>query len=166
MNMKAKLALFAKIQLVTFIIGIAFIFHGNVSQGMGLTKALHVTSKILYGANLENQKPWIFLLPFYGTCLFLIRTDLVSQSIWSVFKKWSLIFFILQFTTDWTMYGWDKASADFSVMILRYISGGALAAGVWWLIECSPRLQDQGAEVEVKNNRSNRSKKKPREISD
>mgnify|MGYP003330971351 CR=1 FL=1 len=141
--MKAKLALFAKIQLVTFIIGVAFIFRDNVTQGMGLTKAMHVTSKILFGANIENHKPWLFLLPFYGTCLFLIRTDLISQSIWSVFKKWSLVFFILQFTTDWTMYGWEKASSDFPVMILRYISGGALAASVWWLIECSPRLQEQ-----------------------
>jgi len=149
--MKAKLALFAKIQLVTFIIGVAFIFRDNVTQGMGLTKAMHLTSKILFGANIENHKPWLLLLPFYGTCLFLIRTDLISQTIWSVFKKWSLVFFILQFTTDWTMYGWEKASSDFPVMILRYIAGGALAASVWWLIERSPRLEEQEGPAKSRN---------------
>lgn len=151
MKLKDKLTLFAKIQLVTFIIGVAFIFRDNVTQGMGLTRAMNLTSKILLGANIENHKPWLFLLPFYGTCLFLIRTDLISQTIWSVFKKWSLVFFILQFTTDWTMYGWDKASSDFPVMILRYISGGALAACTWWLIECSPRLNEQVGEAKTRS---------------
>lgn len=163
MNLKSKLALFGKIQLITFIIGIAFIFRDvsqldATGQRVGWEKAIHLTSRTLLGGPGAGAKKWLLLLPFYGTCLFMIRTDLLSKTFWSVFKKWSVLFFALQFTTDLTMYGWTKASADFPVMMLSYICGGFLAASVWWLIECSPRNSDQAVSQPAKSRRMKKSK--------
>ena len=48
----------------------------------------------------------------------------------------------MEFTTEWTKYGWGEATAELPLMLLQYLAGGALAAAVWWLIEKSPRVHE------------------------
>ena len=75
----------------------------------------------------------------HGTFLYFLRTDRRPRNMKQVFFKWSILFLILEFTTEWTKYGWGQATTDFPVLLVRYAAGGALAAAVWWLIERSPR---------------------------
>ena len=125
-KLKDKLILFLKIEALTLVIGLSFILR-HVALGVikdkkaALVAQLPVpfmssvaeTLKRLSNVIVHDQ--WMYLLPFYGACLFAIRIDLVSRSLRDVFLKWSLLFFIMEFTTEWTKYGWDTVSADFPI---------------------------------------------------
>jgi hypothetical protein len=85
---------------------------------------------------------WLILLPLYGTCLFFLRVDQRIRGLRQAFVKWSVLFLVMEFTTEWTKYGWGEATAELPLMLVRYLAGGALAAAVWWLIEKSPRVHE------------------------
>jgi hypothetical protein len=133
-SLKRKAQLFGKIQVITFVLGIAFIVRSHTEHGVPLDVVIDSTKESLFGPD-----GWFYRLCLYGTCLFFIRTDKKPRHLKQVFIKWSLLFLVMEFITEWTKYGWNQASLDFPVMLLRYAAGGALAAAVWWLIECSPR---------------------------
>ena len=133
-SFKRTAKLFGKIQIVTFLLGMAFILRSHTEHGTSFAVVIDSTKESLFGPD-----GWFYRLLLYGTCLFLIRTDKKPRNLRQVFIKWSVLFLVMEFITDWTKYGWHQASVDFPVMLLRYLSGGALAAAVWWLIERSPR---------------------------
>lgn len=151
-TLKEKTWLFLKIEAAAFAIGGAFILRDISLQVLKEKKASLAAGvppafDSPMGESLRRlsvalaHDHWFFLLPFYGVCLFAIRTDLMSRTLHHVFIKWSVMFFVMEFTTEWTKYGWDSVSADLPVQLMRYLSGGLIAAAVWWLIEKSPRFK-------------------------
>ncbi len=169
-KLKDKLILFLKIEALTLVIGLSFILR-HVALGVIKDKKAALVAVLpvpfmssaaetlkRFSAVMVNDQ-WLYLLPFYGACLFAIRIDLVSRSLRDVFLKWSLLFFIMEFTTEWTKYGWDTVSADLPVQLARYLTGGLMAAGVWWLMERSPRLKELGQKPLLTRRRTRRSVK-------
>ena len=151
-SLKEKILLFLKIEAATFAIGGAFILRdislqvlkekkASIAAGVPPAFESPMGESIRRLSTALAHEHWLFLLPFYGVCLFAIRTDLMSRTLHHVFIKWSVMFFVMEFTTEWTKYGWDAVSADLPVQLMRYLSGGLIAAAVWWLIEKSPRLK-------------------------
>jgi hypothetical protein len=160
-SLKEKILLFLKIQAATFAIGGAFILRdislqvlhekkASLAAGVAPAFASPMAESLRRLSAALAHDHWFFLLPFYGVCLFAIRTDLMSRTIQHVFVKWSVMFFVMEFTTEWTKYGWDYVSADLPVQLLRYLSGGLIAAAVWWLIEKSPRLRPAPVKASVR----------------
>lgn len=139
MTLKQKVRLFAKIQAATFAIGLAFIVRENAEHGSSIAITFERVKEVLLGDSDPTQTRWLFLLPLLGTFLYFLRVDRRPRTMRQVFFKWSILFLILEFTTEWTKVGWGQATSDFPVMLIRYTAGGALAAAVWWLIERSPR---------------------------
>lgn len=141
-SFKRKAQLFGKIQVITFVLGIAFIVRSHTEHGTPFEIVLESTKESLFGPD-----GWFYRLCLYGTCLFFIRTDKKPRHLKQVFIKWSLLFLVMEFITDWTKYGWNQASLDFPVMLMRYAAGGAMAAATWWLIERSPRSHPHDTHV-------------------
>ncbi len=139
MTLKQKVWLFAKIQAATFAIGLAFIIRENAEHGATLQITYERVKEALLGDSNPARTRWLFLLPLFGTLLYFIRVDRRPRRMKQVFFKWSILFLIMEFTTEWTKFGWGQATSDLPVMLIRYAAGGALAAAVWWLIERSPR---------------------------
>ncbi len=140
MTLKQKVRLFVKIQAATFAIGLAFIIRENAEHGFTLQMTYNHVQEALFGDPLDpNRTRWLFLLPLFGTFLYFLRTDRRPRNLKNVFFKWSILFLVLEFITEWTRYGWGQATADLPVLLVRYAAGGTLAAAVWWLIERSPR---------------------------
>jgi len=138
-TLKQKVGLFVKIQAATFAIGLAFIIRENAEHGFTLQLTYDHVCAALFGDEDPNRTRWLFLLPLFGTFLYFLRTDRRPRNLKQVFFKWSILFLILEFTTEWTKNGWAQATTDLPVFLVRYAAGGALAAAVWWLIERSPR---------------------------
>jgi hypothetical protein len=138
-TLKQKVRLFVKIQAATFAIGLAFIIRENAEHGFTLQMTYNHVREALFGDEDPSRTRWLFLLPLFGTFLYFIRTDRRPRNMKQVFFKWSILFLIMEFTTEWTKFGWGQATSDFPVLLVRYAAGGALAAAVWWLIERSPR---------------------------
>ncbi len=139
MTLKQKVRLFVKIQAATFAIGLAFIIRQHAEHGMTLQGTYDQVREVLFGDAEPGQTRWLFILPLFGTFLYFLRTDRRPRDMKQVFLKWSVLFLVMEFTTEWTKYGWGQATTDFPVLLVRYAAGGALAAAVWWLIERSPR---------------------------
>ena len=139
MTLKQKVRLFVKIQAATFAIGLAFIIRENAEHGFTLQMTYNHVREALFGDEDPTRTRWLFLLPLFGTFLYFVRTDRRPRNLKQVFFKWSILFLILEFTTEWTKYGWGQATTDLPVLLVRYAAGGTLAAAVWWLIERSPR---------------------------
>ncbi len=151
--LKKRLSLFLKIQAVAFVIGTGFILRNTanrviedqqraVNLGMDPPFASALQEALARVGQTFLAEGWLILLPFYGTCLFFLRVDQRIRGLRHAFVKWSVLFLVMEFTTEWTKYGWTEATAELPLMLIRYLAGGALAAAVWWLIECSPRVQD------------------------
>jgi len=139
-TLKQKVRLFVKIQAATFAIGLAFIIRDKAEHGTTLQLLFDNVRQALLGSDeYPPRTGWLFLLPLFGTFLYFIRTDRRPRHLKEVVFKWSILFLVMEFTTEWTKYGWGQATTDFPVMLVRYAAGGALAAAVWWLIERSPR---------------------------
>ena len=140
MTLKQKVRLFVKVQVATFAIGLTFIIRENAEHGFTLQMTYnHVCDALFGGDDYPGRTRWLFLLPLFGTFLYFLRTDRRPRNIKQVFFKWSILFLIMEFVTEWTKYGWGQATTDFPVLMVRYAASGALAAAVWWLIERSPR---------------------------
>lgn len=134
LRMPRRAKLFLQLQAVTFAVGIALLVRAHTERGTTVKQALD-------GTLMDMQtNGWFLLLPFFGLCLFLLRTDPKPRFTRQVFLKWSAIFLVMEFTTQWTREGWAAATASFPVMALRFGSAGAMAAAVWWLMERSPRV--------------------------
>ncbi len=134
LRLPRRARLFLQLQLVTFAVGTALLLRSHTEKGTSVKAALD-------GTLLDMQtNGWFLLLPFFGLCLFLLRTDSRMRRTRQVFVKWTLIFLVMEFTTQWTREGWAVATASFPVMALRFGSAGAMAAAVWWLMERSPRV--------------------------
>lgn len=153
MVLKKRLLLFLKIQVVAFVIGTGFILRNTASRVIEEQKRLvnlgmdapfdstfRETLRRLGQTFVDDG--WLILLPLYGTCLFFLRVDQRIRSLRQAFIKWSVLFLVMEFTTEWTKFGWGEATAELPVMLIRYLAGGALAAAVWWLIEKSPRVHE------------------------
>lgn len=153
MVIKKRLFLFLKIQVVAFVIGTGFILrntanrvieeqkrHVNLGMDAPFDSTFQETLRRLGHTFVDDG--WLILLPLYGTCLFFLRVDQRIRSLRQAFVKWSVLFLVMEFTTEWTKFGWTEATAELPVMLIRYMAGGALAAAVWWLIERSPRVHD------------------------
>lgn len=153
MVIKKRLFLFLKIQVVAFVIGTGFILrntanrvieeqkrHVNLGMDAPFDSTFQETLRRLGHTFVDDG--WLILLPLYGTCLFFLRVDQRIRSLRQAFVKWSVLFLVMEFTTEWTKFGWTEATAELPVMLIRYLAGGALAAAVWWLIERSPRVHD------------------------
>jgi len=138
-TLKQKVGLFLKIQAATFVIGLAFIVREKAGHGVSLDVVYRQVMDGLFGGADPTHTRWLFLLPLFGMFLYFLRTDPRPRSLRQVFVKWSVLFLVMEFMTEWTKYGWTQATADLPVMLLRYAAGGALATAVWWLIERSPR---------------------------
>jgi len=151
--LKKRLLLFLKIQVVAFVIGTGFILRNTASRVIEEQKRLvnlgmdapfdstfRETLRRLGQTFVDDG--WLILLPLYGTCLFFLRVDQRIRSLRQAFIKWSVLFLVMEFTTEWTKFGWGEATAELPVMLIRYLAGGALAAAVWWLIEKSPRVHE------------------------
>lgn len=140
MTLKQKVRLFVKIQAATFAIGLAFIIRENADHGFTLQMTYDHVHVALFGDDLDLNRPrWLFLLPLFGIFLYFLRTDRRPRNLKHVFFKWSILFLILEFTTEWTKHGLGQATTDLPLLLVRYAAGGILAAAVWWLIERSPR---------------------------
>lgn len=138
LRLPRRARLFLQLQLVTFAVGTALLLRSHTEKGTSVKAALD-------GTLLDMQtNGWFLLLPFFGLCLFLLRTDSRMRRTRQVFVKWTLIFLVMEFTTQWTREGWAVATASFPVMALRFGSAGAMAAAVWWLMERSPRVHAPG----------------------
>ncbi|MGA0133953.1 MAG: hypothetical protein ACO3ND_06315 [Opitutales bacterium] len=138
LRLRRKAKLFLQLQLVTFAVGLALLLRAHTEKGTTFQAALD-------GTLLDMQtNGWFLLLPFFGLCLFLLRTDPRPRRTRQVFVKWSMIFLVMEFTTQWTREGWAVASSSFPVMALRFASAGAMAAAIWWLMERSPRVHPPG----------------------
>lgn len=134
LRLPRRARLFLQLQLVTFAVGTALLLRSHTEKGTSVKAALD-------GTLLDMQtNGWFLLLPFFGLCLFLLRTDSRMRRTRQVFVKWTVIFLVMEFTTQWTREGWAVATASFPVMALRFGSAGAMAAAVWWLMERSPRV--------------------------
>ena len=134
LRLPRRARLFLQLQLVTFAVGTALLLRSHTEKGTSVKAALD-------GTLLDMQtNGWFLLLPFFGLCLFLLRTDSRMRRTRQVFVKWTVIFLVMEFTTQWTREGWAVAAASFPVMALRFGSAGAMAAAVWWLMERSPRV--------------------------
>jgi len=134
LRLPRRARLFLQLQLVTFAVGTALLLRSHTEKGTSVKAALD-------GTLLDMQtNGWFLLLPFFGLCLFLLRTDPRPKSLRHVFVKWTVIFLVMEFTTQWTREGWAVATASLPVMALRFGSAGAMAAAVWWLMERSPRV--------------------------
>jgi len=134
LRLPCRARLFLQLQLVTFAEGTALLLRSHTEKGTSVKAALD-------GTLLDMQtNGWFLLLPFFGLCLFLLRTDSRMRRTRQVFMKWTLIFLVMEFTTQWTREGWAVATSSFPVMALRFGSAGAMAAAVWWLMERSPRV--------------------------
>lgn len=134
LRLPRRARLFLQLQLVTFAVGTALLLRSHTEKGTTFREALD-------GTFLDMRtNGWFLLLPFFGLCLFLLRTDPRPKRTRQVFVKWTLIFLVMEFTTQWTREGWAVATASFPVMALRFGSAGAMAAAVWWLMERSPRV--------------------------
>ena len=153
MVLKKRLFLFLKIQVVAFVIGTGFILRntGNrvieeqkrlVNLGMDAPFDSTFQETLRRLGHTFVDEGWLILLPLYGTCLFFLRVDQRIRSLRQAFIKWSVLFLVMEFTTEWTKFGWTEATAELPVMLIRYLAGGALAAAVWWLIERSPRVHE------------------------
>lgn len=138
LRLPRRARLFLQLQLVTFAVGTALLLRSHTEKGTSVKAALD-------GTLLDMQtNGWFLLLPFFGLCLFLLRTDSRMRRTRQVFVKWTVIFLVMEFTTQWTREGWAVATASFPVMALRFGSAGAMAAAVWWLMERSPRVHAPG----------------------
>lgn len=138
LRLPRRARLFLQLQLVTFAVGTALLLRSHTEKGTSVKAALD-------GTLLDMQtNGWFMLLPFFGLCLFLLRTDSRMRRTRQVFVKWTVIFLVMEFTTQWTREGWAVATASFPVMALRFGSAGAMAAAVWWLMERSPRVHAPG----------------------
>lgn len=153
MVLKKRLFLFLKIQVVAFVIGTGFILRNTANRVIEEQKRLvNLGMDAPFDSTFQEtlrrlghtfvDDGWLILLPLYGTCLFFLRVDQRIRSLRQAFIKWSVLFLVMEFTTEWTKFGWTEATAELPVMLIRYLAGGALAAAVWWLIERSPRVHD------------------------
>ena len=153
MLIKKRLLLFLKIQAVAFVIGTSFILRNTANLVIEeQQRATNLGSSPPFDSTLQEAlrragqifvaEGWLILLPLYGTCLFFLRVDQQIRSLRQAFVKWSVLFLVMEFTTEWTKYGWTEATSELPLMLIRYLAGGALAAAVWWLIQCSPRVPD------------------------
>ena len=153
MVLKKRLFLFLKIQVVAFVIGTGFILRNTANRVIEEQKRLvNLGMDAPFDSTFQEtlrrlghtfvDDGWLILLPLYGTCLFFLRVDQRIRSLRQAFIKWSVLFLVMEFTTEWTKFGWTEATAELPVMLIRYLAGGALAAAVWWLIERSPRVDD------------------------
>ena len=153
MVLKKRLFLFLKIQVIAFVIGTGFILRNTANRVIEEQKrAVNVGMDAPFASTLEEtlrrlghtfvDDGWLILLPLYGTCLFFLRVDQRIRTLRQAFIKWSVLFLVMEFTTEWTKFGWTDATAELPVMLIRYLAGGALAAAVWWLIERSPRVHE------------------------
>jgi hypothetical protein len=151
--LKKRLSLFLKIQAVTFVIGMGFILRNTANRVIEeQQRAVNLGYDPPFASTLEEAlrrvgqifltEGWLTLLPLYGTCLFFLRVDQRIRGLRQAFVKWSVLFLVMEFTTEWTKYGWTEATAELPLMLIRYLAGGALAAAVWWLIERSPRVHE------------------------
>jgi hypothetical protein len=151
--LKKRLYLFLRIQLVAFVIGASFILRNTASRVIEeQQRAVNLGYEPPFASAMQEAlrrlghtfltDGWLILLPLYGTCLFFLRVDQRIRGLRQAFIKWSVLFFLMEFTTEWTKYGWAEASAELPLMLMRYLAGGALAAAVWWLIERSPRMHE------------------------
>lgn len=138
LRLPRRARLFLQLQLVTFTVGTALLLRARTERGTTVSQAFE-------GTLLDMQtNGWFLLLPFFGLCLFLLRTDPRPKHVRQVFLKWTVIFLVMEFTTQWTRVGWAAATDSLPVMALRFGSAGAMAAAVWWLMECSPRVHPTG----------------------
>lgn len=138
LRLPRRARLFLQLQMVTFAVGTALLLRARTEKGTSVRAAFD-------GTLLDMQtNGWFLLLPFFGLCLFLLRTDPRPKTLRQVFVKWTVIFLVMEFTTQWTREGWAVATGSFPVMALRFGSAGAMAAAVWWLMECSPRVHPPG----------------------
>ena len=153
MVIKKRLFLFLKIQVVAFVIGTGFILRNTANRVIEEQKRLvNLGMDAPFDSTFQEtlrrlghtfvDDGWLILLPLYGTCLFFLRVDQRIRSLRQAFVKWSVLFLVMEFTTEGTKFGWTEATAELPVMLIRYLAGGALAAAVWWLIERSPRVHD------------------------
>jgi hypothetical protein len=151
--LKKRLALFLKIQAVAFVIGTGFILRNTANRVIEeQQRAVNLGMEPPFASTLQEAlgrvgqifltEGWLILLPLYGTCLFFLRVDQRIKGLRQAFVKWSVLFLVMEFTTEWTKYGWTEATAELPLMLIRYLAGGALAAAVWWLIERSPRVHE------------------------
>ncbi len=134
LRLPRRARLFLQLQAVTFAVGTALLLRAHTEKGTTAAQAVD-------GTLLDMQtNGWFLMLPFFGLCLFLLRTDPRPRRTRQVFLKRSVISLVKAFTTPWTREGWAVATSSFPVMALRFGSAGAMAAAVWWLMERSPRV--------------------------
>ena len=120
MLLKKRLSLFLKIQAVTFVIGTGFILRNTASRVMEeQQRAVNLGEVPPFASTLGETlgrvgqifltEGWLILLPLYGTCLFFLRVDQRIRGLRQAFVKWSVLFLVMEFTTEWTKYGWGAA---------------------------------------------------------
>lgn len=116
---------------MAFVIGASFILRNTASRVIEeQQRAVNLGYEPPFASTLQEAlrrlghtfltDGWLILLPLYGTCLFFLRVDQRIRSLRQAFIKWSVLFLLMEFTTEWTKYGWAETSAELPLMLMRY----------------------------------------------